>query len=179
MRTNLESKITLLVVGALVLIASILFSKQSKALDDFDLYKYGDTKVVVERTFLILRIVHYTTQRSLDDAYLKSTGKEYTDNIGIRAFTNTDKGNDVCTVHMIMPKIWDDRESLAILGHEVLHCTFADHQDVDQEMNDRRKEWESQQEISIEKLYEDDRALELEWLRDDYRDMGIIIDESP
>jgi hypothetical protein len=179
MRKNLESKTILLVTGALVLTAAILFSKEATALDDFDLYKYGDTKVVIERTSLILKIVPYTTQRSLDDAYLKSTGKKDAGIAGIRAFTNTAKGNDVCTVHMIMPKIWDDRESLAILGHEVLHCTFADHQDADQEILDRKEVWNTPQENNVEKLYEEDRLLELEWLREDYMGMGIIIDESP
>jgi hypothetical protein len=59
------------------------------------------------------------------------------------------------------------------MGHEVYHCTLADHKDVmgisgvpkDTAVN----------EVDIEDLYAEDRRLELEWLKEDYKEMGIEV----
>lgn len=156
-------------VYALLLgVALCYYSPMAEALDDFDLYKYGDTKVNIERTSFILKLVLYPNQKELDKSYLKVTGKKKKDKEefgGIRAFTNMSADNDVCTVHMIPPKIWDDRELLTIMGHEVLHCTLAEHQDADKEMAERKKEYENRNKPIIdeeEDLLREDTRLGLE-----------------
>lgn len=164
--------------ASLLGIALCYYSGPVNALDDFDLYKYGDTKVKIERTSFILKLVLYPTQNELDRAYIKVTGKEEDKAMeygGIRAFTNMSAEDDVCTVHMIPPAIWDDRELLAIMGHEVLHCTLAEHQDADKEMAERKKAYEDREkrkkaaEVALEdstlELTKQDKLDELENLR--------------
>jgi hypothetical protein len=80
---------------------------------------------------------------------------------------------DVCFVHIIPPEIWDDRESMAIMGHEIYHCALADHRDV---ILNETAEVETEELVKgdVEDLYAQDRLLELEWLQQDYDDMGIV-----
>jgi len=54
---------------------------------------------------------------------------------------------------------------MAIMGHEVYHCTLADHTNVLVATGG-----------DTEDLYAADRELELEWLKQDYEDMGIEVD---
>jgi hypothetical protein len=152
------------------------------ALDDFDLYKYGpDATVEIERVGVVLKVVLYKEPEELNKAWNKSTGENGNENSSVRAFTQTREGDDVCAVHFIPPTIWDDRETLAIMGHEILHCLGANHQNAAEEIAKKKKERENKygaNEESDEDLLAEDRRLELEWLREDYKQLGIIIDSD-
>jgi hypothetical protein len=183
MQTGIENKISVLILGALVLASAILFSKEAVALDDFDLYKYGDTKVVIERTGFVMKFVFYDNEDDLNKAFREATELPINDKGRVRAFTQTREGDDVCVIHIVPPEIWDDREALTILGHEALHCTYANHQDAAKETAQRDKDIKDKKAIitedsSIEDLLAEDRRLELEWLRAEYKELGIIIDED-
>jgi hypothetical protein len=173
----------------IALIATII-GFNSYALDDFDLYRYGDTRVEIERTAFILKFVFYNNEKDLNKAFREATEAPEDQEGEVRAFTQTREGDDVCTIHIVPPTTWDDRESLAILGHESLHCTYASHQDAAAEIEEQKKDWEDKmkaeekhkaiidKEVSFEDLFAEDRRLELEWLRADYEALGIVIDEE-
>jgi hypothetical protein len=152
-------------------------------LDDFDLYKYGpDDTVEVTRTAFIVKLVLYKTRNRLNNAFEEATKDSLPDGSGVRGFALVRDDQDVCFVHIIPAEIWDDREAMAIMGHEIYHCALADHNDVIDETAETAetdKEVDEEQpagEVDIEDLYADDRRLELEWLKDDYEDMGIKMD---
>jgi hypothetical protein len=143
----------------------------SFALDDFDLATYGpDEKVSVDRKGFVVKLVTYSTRKELSLSFEEVSGKKLGDK-GVRAFAMVNETSDVCYIHVVPAKIWDDREAMAILGHELYHCALADHKDFFEE------DKEEEEDKSIEELYAKDRELELDWLRGDYRDMGIEIDE--
>ena len=73
-------------------------------------------------------------------------------------------------------ELWDDRESLTIIGHEIMHCALSDHRDVI--INETAEVDTTEKEVlgDIEDLYAQDRLLELEWLKEDYAEMGIVVD---
>jgi hypothetical protein len=157
------------------------------ALDDFDLYKYGDTEINIERQDFIVKLILFKNNEELTKAYSEVTGKPIEES-NIRAFTSVSPTNDVCLINIVAPEIWDDREALTIIGHELMHCGLASHQDAAAETAEREKEWNEEQKNkaalanelqNIEDLYAEDRKLELEWLKEDYEKMGIVIDEDP
>lgn len=128
------------------------------ALDDFDLYRYGPTdKLNIERTGFVLKLAFYETFDDLQRSFRKVTKNE---KVGeVRGYTMVSRTVDVCTVHVVKPKIWDDREAMAILGHEVYHCTFSNHKTV--------VEGQNQGKTDEDKLNEQDRKLELEGLKEE------------
>lgn len=131
------------------------------ALDDFDLYKYGpDDKLKVERTAFVLKLVFYKDNEELQKSFENMSKYDF----AVRAFTMVSKESDVCTVHVVAPKIWDDREDLAIFGHEVYHCTYASHQNLGDLEKEANKEVGTTDE---DKLLEEDRILELEGLEEE------------
>ena len=156
-----------------ILIALTLLTTNVFALDDFDLYRYGpDDKINVERESFVLKMVFYPDHERLQRSFRKVTKSKKEGEV--RGFTMVAKDQDVCTVHVVLPKIWDDREALTILGHEVFHCTFAGHTKVILDKKPKEKK-EVPTTKEIEDLYAEDRRLELEWLKDDYEEMGINI----
>lgn len=132
---------------------ALLLSLNVLAIDDFDLYRYGaDDKIEVGRTGFVLKLVFYDTFEELQEAFKKGApGVEGE----VRGFTYVSKFTDICTVHIVKPEIWDDREILTILGHEVMHCTYANHKTVVTE------------EEAVDPLDEEDRKLELDMLKED------------
>jgi hypothetical protein len=76
---------------------------------------------------------------------------------------------------------------MAIMGHELYHCLLSDHKDItvakekEEETDETAASGKepSQQKIlqDIEDLYAEDRRLELEWLKEEYEEMGIVIDK--
>jgi hypothetical protein len=165
------------------IVSSILWSTKSEALDDFDIIRYGpDVKVEIGRTDFIVKFKAYKDNDELNREYQKETGDRES---AIAGYSLSHPSYDVCEVHMVMPKIWDDHEALTILGHEVLHCTLADH--ADEEGNDIADSIlgttplyqvpMNQDLLTDEELLAEDRKLELEWLREDYEKMGIVVDE--
>jgi hypothetical protein len=167
-----------LLLTALLWVSLALGGKYAYALDDFDLAKYGpDEKVDFQRAEFILKIVTYTNRDRLNQAFEKATGKPLPEGSGIRGFTNVRPDEDICWVHIILADVWDDREAMAIMGHEVYHCTLADHKDVmvAEEVPEAPKDT-ALKDADIEDLYAEDRRLELEWLREDYEKMGIEVD---
>jgi hypothetical protein len=166
-----------LVVLAAWLVVAIVYS-QAEALDDFDLAKYGDNDIVeIGRNNFIVKLITYTNRQRLTEAFEKANGITLEEGTGVRGFAVMSDVEDVCYVHIIPAGIWDDRESMAIMGHEIYHCALADHKEV--LINETAKIINDEQVLGdIEDLYAQDRVLELEWLRKDYEDMGIKIDGS-
>jgi hypothetical protein len=163
--------------AALALFLGITLVQNAKALDDFDLAKYGpDEKVEVVRADFVLKIITYTSRDRLNKAFEKATGKPLPEGAGVRGFTNVRPDEDVCYVHIILAEIWDDREAMAIMGHEVYHCTLADHKDVMAVLPIPEVPKDTAlKDADIEDLYAEDRRLELEWLKEDYEKMGIEV----
>jgi hypothetical protein len=189
-----------------VLICVFLLPKAVFALDDFDLYRYGpDEKVQIERKGFIVKLVLYDTEEELNDVYYNSQEGERPEGEGVRAFSMSSDAEDVCFVHIKAAKIWDDRENMAIMGHEVYHCALARHEvatygkDKDKDKDNNIHEEEEDKTVKVEpekivknkfepapcpfkektrqQLLDEDRLLELEWLKEDYKKMGIIITE--
>ena len=158
------------------LLILVSYTPTAKALDDFDLAKYGsDDTIVVGRTDFIVKLIIYNDRDKLNIAFEKANGSALPDGAGVRGFANVNETEDVCFVHIIPADMWDNREAMAIMGHEIYHCALSDHQDINK-MNTDDKE-PAAGESNIEDLYAEDRRLELEWLKADYTDMGIVIDE--
>jgi hypothetical protein len=154
--------------------AIALLYSQVEALDDFDLAKYGPKDTVeVERTDFIVKLILYNNKQRLNEAFEKSTNEDLPEGSSVRGFAVMNDDEDVCFVHIIPPEIWDDRESMAIMGHEIYHCALADHRDV---ILNETAEVETEELVKgdVEDLYAQDRLLELEWLQQDYDDMGIV-----
>lgn len=99
------------------------------ALDDFDLFRYGpQANVEVKRTKFIVEMVFYDNPRSLQWEYDKrTTSDELGNSNGIRAFTVSSESIDTCYIHIEKAEFWDDREQMAITGHELYHCMLAKH----------------------------------------------------
>jgi len=99
--------------------------KNVLALDDFNMASFGpDAKIEVKRAEVILKVVIHETESSLNSAYWKHTknyGKQ------VLGFALVHPSVDTCYVHIMVPDKWDDREALAIMGHEVYHCLLAEH----------------------------------------------------
>jgi len=153
------------------------FSFNTLALDDFDLMKYGDDdKIEVVRTDFIVKLVLYKFRERLNEAFEESNGNELPEGAGVRGFAVVNPNDDVCYVHIIAAELWDDREGMAIMGHEIYHCALADHNDEVILNEVVEVETEEQTLGDIEDLYAQDRRLELEWLKEGYKDMGIVID---
>jgi hypothetical protein len=196
---------------SVVLVCVFILPKTALALDDFDLYRYGpDEKVKIERKEFIVKFVIYDSELDLNDAYYGD--EERPQDEGVKAFSLSSKDEDMCFVHIKPAKIWDDREGMAIMGHEVYHCALGRHrvatygdddteddQTVDEQnkemdeidtdnavlqgLRPRQKSFSKQpantpcKQKSREELLSEDRLLELEWLREDYEKIGIVIDE--
>jgi len=171
----------LMVIYALIIGVTLCYHSTARALDDFDLMKYGpDAEVEVKRQGFIVKMVIYDFPEKLTKAYENATGVDLEEGQGIRGFAVVNEFEDVCYVHIIPAKNWDDREAMAIMGHEIYHCTLADHKDFPIINETAQKEKETLLDTSIkeqdyEDLYSEDRRLELEWLKEDYEQMGIVI----
>jgi hypothetical protein len=163
-------------IGLLILIS---YNPTVKALDDFDLAKYGNDDIIeVGRTDFIVKLIIYDDRDKLNKAFEKANGSALPSGAGIRGFANVNPVEDVCFVHIIPADIWDNREAMAIMGHEIYHCALADHHDVNKvDVIPNEPLEENKDPVDIEDLYAEDRRLELEWLKTDYEDMGIVIDK--
>jgi hypothetical protein len=166
--------------GILTILSSFLLTLPIQALDDFDLAKYGpDDTIEVGRTQFIVKLVLYANGDRLNKAFEEQTGEDLPEGSGIRGFAVVAESQDVCFVHIEAATIWDDREAMAIMGHEVYHCALSSHKDLmeeEREAEEERKQAVDKPNQDIEDLYAEDRRLELEWLKDEYEKMGIIID---
>jgi len=185
-----------------VVLFCTLVVPQVIALDDFDLYRYGpDAKVQIERKGFIVKLVLYDTEEELNDVYYSGQEGERPEGEGVRAFSMSSDAEDVCFVHIKAAKLWDDRENMAIMGHEVYHCALARHEvatygkdkdnNIHEEEEDKTVKDEPKKivknkfepapcpfkEKTRQQLLDEDRLLELEWLKEDYEKMGIIITE--
>ncbi len=166
-------------IGALAL--ALFWPQDAKALDDFNVAKYGpDATVEIGRTDFIVKFTTYPDNATLNEVYKEETGDLETE---IAGYSLSHPSYDVCEVHMVMPKIWDDREALTIMGHEILHCMLAEH--TDEEGNDLANSGfdnatvtDEDTVLTDEELLKRDRELELEWLKEDYENLGIVITPS-
>lgn len=142
------------IVIALTLLVTNVF-----ALDDFDLYRYGPhDRLNIERTGFVTKIVFYKSFDDLQVAFKKTTNNEKAGEV--RGFTMVSPSQDVCVIHIEKPKIWDDREAMAIMGHEIYHCTLANHNKVVVDKEHKEKE----------DLIDQDRKIELDNLKEECKD---------
>jgi hypothetical protein len=156
---------------------TICFYSQANALDDFDLAKYGpEDTIEVKRNNFIVKLVTYSSMDQLNESFEEASGMELGEEDGVRGFATVHETEDVCYVHIMPAQIWDDREAMAIMGHEIYHCALAKHKDLFKE-DEYEYEYEDEA-MSDEQLYAEDRLLELEWLKEDYLEMGIVITEE-
>lgn len=108
------------------LLLSLFMYTTVYSLDDFDLYRYGvDETITVKRTSFIVKFVLYDTEEELNDVYYRDQERKAGE--GVRAFTYSTEDEDVCYVHIKLAELWDDRESMTIMGHEIYHCALARH----------------------------------------------------
>ena len=88
----------------------IVVSNTANALDDFDLMKYGpDDTIEVGRNEVIVKMVMYDSQRKLDEAFNGASEEPMPEGSGVRGFAVVAPSQDVCFIHIIPAKIWDDR----------------------------------------------------------------------
>jgi hypothetical protein len=163
--------------AAIVWLFASLVYNQAYALDDFDLMKYGPEDTIdIKRTEFIVKFIVYKFPERLNKAFEDSNGEKLPEGSSVRGFAVVNPEEDVCFVHIIAPELWDDRESLTIIGHEIMHCALSDHRDVI--INETAEVDTTEKEVlgDIEDLYAQDRLLELEWLKEDYAEMGIVVD---
>ena len=117
-----------LLFGLLLSLNVVAFISEANALDDFDLAYYGDTaQVEIKRTDFIVKLVIYKTPEELLAKYKELTGEEK----DVVAFAQIHENNPTCYIHLVPATIWDDREDMAVLGHEVYHCALAIHEGID------------------------------------------------
>jgi len=94
--------------------------------DSYDMQYFGeDAKLEMKRLKFEVEIVLWDTQEQLTEGW--KVFKEPTPGHTIRGFTLVNPMSKKCFINIIPPKIWDDRETMAIVGHELFHCTLADH----------------------------------------------------
>jgi hypothetical protein len=182
----MKSTIQGTLIAATLWLTLATLGNYANALDDFDLMKYGsDDKIEVGRNEVIIKMVLYDNQRKLDEAFNGASEDPMPEGAGVRGFAVVAPSQDVCFIHIIPAKIWDDREAMAIMGHELYHCLLSDHQDMTVAKTDKEVVEDEAAHSGggdttaqeIEDLYTKDRELELEWLKEDYENMGIKIDE--
>lgn len=116
------------------LIISLLIQPVA-ALDDYDLRYFGsDAKIEIGRTEVIVKMVFHPDDETLNDEWMKYNEQDkFNENfLGIRGFTLVNSEDPVCYIHMEKAEIWDDRENMTILGHEMYHCLLAHHRENDQ-----------------------------------------------
>ena len=168
---------------------SLMILTPATALDDFDLAKYGpDDTIEIGRTSFIVKMVLYNFEEQINKEYEKITETDLPEGSGVRGFAIVSETADVCYIHIVTPKIWDDREAMAIFGHETYHCALAKHAKI---IEERAAEAEQEEEESvtqsnstkttltpeqqeIEDLYAEDRRLELENLEYTCKDKGFF-----
>lgn len=96
------------------------------ALDDFNLRYFGTNDIIkIGRTEFILKIQLYDDEQALLEAYSEVTGTDRE----VAGFTQFSPDNPVCYVHIVPAGLWDDREKMTILGHEIYHCMLATHKE--------------------------------------------------
>ncbi len=155
------------IILATLMLLTISFS--CKALDDFDLMKYGqDATLETKRTDVIVKMIFYKDEDTMNNEFIKlnggmqQLGKEFN---GVRGFALVSDESDVCYIHMMEADIWDDRENMAILGHEMYHCLLADHKEHGEGFAEIATEaTEVSNEPSIADLLREEAKLEIELL---------------
>lgn len=108
----------------------LLLSFSAVALDDFNLRYFGTNDIIkIGRTEFVLKIQLYDDEQALLEAYAEATGTDRE----VAGFTQFSSENPVCYVHIVPAGLWDDREKMTILGHEIYHCMLATHKEMEQE----------------------------------------------
>jgi len=103
---------------------SLFISLNVLALDDFDMVYFGEDKIIVKREEVIIKMVTYNNEEEINKAYQELSGL---DKSAVRSFAQVSPDIPICYIHYVPAKIWDDRENLAIMGHELYHCLLAEH----------------------------------------------------
>lgn len=156
------------------------------ALDDFDLAKYGpEDTIEIGRTEFIIKLTLYESDEKLNEEYEKLAGADIPEGSGVRGFAIVSEFEDVCYIHIVKPKIWDDREAMAIFGHETYHCALASHARImDERIEDAKKKEESETadtsiDVSDQELLDMDRKLEMENLQYECNNPGTFFENLP
>ena len=91
----------------------------------YDLAKFGEVPIKPKRDKFNIEIVFVDNHELMQEHWqmFKSDGSKRE----VRAFALVNKKIETCYLFLPKPSHWDDIEYLAIVGHEIMHCTLADH----------------------------------------------------
>lgn len=103
---------------------ALFISLNVLALDDFNMAYFGEDEIIVKREEVIVKMVTYENEEEINKVYQELSGL---DKSSVRSFAQVSPDSTVCYIHYVPAKIWDDRENLAIIGHELYHCLLAEH----------------------------------------------------
>ena len=192
---------------SLIFIHGLTTTNQVIALDDFNLYKYGAAeKVKIGRKSFIVKFVIYDNESDLNDAYYKdnerpegqgvrafslSTKDEDVCYIHLKPATKwddhesmTNMGHEIYHCALARHKVasYDDLEKEIVVKMEEESNVVEDANVVQglrpkQHMFNKQPVDKLSSEKTKEELLAEDRKLELEWLMEDYKKMGIKVDE--
>ena len=107
----------------------LLIALSVHALDDYDLAYFGkDSKVEVPLQQNLIAGINFVENDEQLNVLWKAVNEPGTDmyNWTVKGFSIVGKDGG-CII--VVPKLnnWDERDKLAILGHEVLHCLGGEH----------------------------------------------------
>lgn len=114
---------TKILLITMTIVSIIFYLVGAKTLDknQFGFTNYGNDSIKLTSGNSNIHIVFANAQNILK--MYSETGTKTDDNV--LAFSQR-VGKD-CSIYTLKPDSWNDNRSLAILGHEVLHCLGATH----------------------------------------------------
>jgi hypothetical protein len=108
-----------------ITITSILFylvgSRTTLKKNQFGFTDYGNDPIELTSNNSDIHVLFDSSQNILE--MYSGTGQE--SNSDVLAFSQRVGKN--CNIYALKPNNWNDNRSLAILGHEILHCLGATH----------------------------------------------------
>lgn len=111
---------------AIIITLLLSLTAHAENRDTYQLKYFGkDDKVVPIRTKFSVELIFYEDEEQLQSTWDIVDGRD----IEVRGFALVNKHIDTCFINIVPPKIWDDRETMIILGHELMHCTLAKHKE--------------------------------------------------
>jgi hypothetical protein len=125
----LDKKKPLSIVATILILLSVVvltplvgqFSISSDEKESLDFTSFEDDELELTRTEIKIH-TEFVTPHTLSILYREAGGTAE----NVLAFSRM-IGEDECLIFSVTPEDWDDHRSLAMLGHEVLHCLGGQH----------------------------------------------------
>jgi len=116
----------------ILFLLSLFFSSIASAIsvskDNYDLAYFGqDAKVIPKRSDFTVHLYVALTDEDMQALWKEFNKDPDKKSWHVKGFALVNEETAKCIVVIPPPSSWDDRETLAILGHEILHCTGAVH----------------------------------------------------